>query len=99
MSLLEERGVVRVVAHLPDASRASDIDMEVIQGQQGSPGLLELRVTRPSAAGVGAALGHEDVRGSHNLLRVQLPAAVDDARVKAKFDAKRRQLTVTFAVL
>ena len=103
VSLLEEERMVLVVAHLPSTERASDVDMEVIQvegqNEAASQWFLELRVAPPAASRSSISAGSVSAEPQRTILRVQLPAAVDDTRVKAKFDRIKRQMTVKFALL
>ena len=93
--------MVLVVAHLPSTEKASDVDMEVIQveGQEASQWFLELRFAPPAASSSRSCIGSASGEPQRAILRVQLPAPVDDTRVKAKFDRSKRQMTVKFALL
>ena len=66
---------VLLQAHLPAASKASDIDMEVVKDGGGSRVVL---------------------RVAGDQLSAWLPSSVDDELAKAKFDSKKKVLTVRF---
>ena len=93
-----------VRAHLPAATKAADVLIEVVRGDAGggadggggcetSRWFVELRV-EAAAQDVWAQGGSSN--SSNSVLRAELPGAVDDSKATAKFDGKRRQLVVRF---
>ena len=89
-----------VRAHLPTATMAADVLIEVVRGDAGRVAdggggggrepqrwFVELRV-EAAAQGGGSS--------SNSVLRAELPGPVDDGKATAKFDGKRRQLVVRF---
>ena len=86
--------IVVVEAHLPFTQKAADVDIEV--RQEASSWYIQLHLLNSTQSDGKINPAGPTLCDEMQMLRACLPGPVDEGLAKAKFDKKRRHLTISF---